>query len=579
MQMLARSLPWILLLALALAGERAMADAIIRSQAMFASTSAEYYVEEGQIRLELEIGVGDLESFRNLLPDEIYQKLGHPPRAFAERLADFYTRDLVIRADDGEPLVGRIIEMEPRVRIKRDEISGEPLPAGEEEPEVAVYASIEYPLEGRPRTVTLQGPAMDPLPSIGFVAYHRSVAVNDFRYLTPVQRLTLDWDDPWYSAFQRRALRRSYFAPMSGFIYVEPYEVRKEIIVRPLDLQRWVDLGLEGRATIPVEIQPELTRRAAAFLRDRQKVVIDGQEIVPDLARINFLERTLRTSRVIEPPRELDLYSAILGVIFVYPTESLPQKVTMDWDLFDERIQLVSAASVDQAGSLPVYLEPDFAVLEWQNFLKNPVLPTLVEIRRPPTAIERLLGLLRWLLLPLGIGLAVWLLIRARRGQRGRFAAAAAATAAVVAGSGAVWWGGAAALSDDRAGEVVEGLLHNIYRAFDYRKEEQIYDTLDRSVTGDLLARVYLETQRGLELANQGGARADVRSIELLETSARAGEDGAFVARATWNVHGSVGHWGHVHQRSNGYQAELEIAPVDGAWKLTGLEILDEQRL
>jgi hypothetical protein len=556
-----------------------MADAIIRTRAMFASTIAEYYVEEGRIRLELEIGAADLQSFRNLLPDEIYQKLGHPPRALTERLAEFYTRDLVIRTDDGKPLIGRIVEMAPRPRIQRDEVTGEPLPAGEEESEIVVYASIEYSFEGRPRAVTLQGPAMDPLPSVGFVAYHRSIAVNDFRYLTPVQTLTLDWKDPWYSAFERRALRRSYFAPMSGFIYVEPYEVRKEIIVRPLDLQRWVDLGLEGRATIAVEIQAELMRRAGEFLRERHPVVIDGRKIVPDLARINFLERTLRTSRVIEPPRELDVYSAILGVIFVYPTEGLPRKVTMDWDLFDERIQLVAAASVDQAGSLPVYLEPDFAVLEWENFLKQPVLPTLVEIRRPPTPLERLLGLLRWLLLPLGIGLALWLLLRARRGDLSRVAAASAATAAVAAGVAAFWVGGAAALSDQRAGEVVEGLLHNVYRAFDYRREEQIYDTLDRSVTGDLLARIYLETRRGLELANQGGARAKVKSIELLETAARAGEGGAFVARSTWNVHGSVGHWGHVHQRSNRYKAELEIAPVGGVWKLTGLEILDEERL
>jgi hypothetical protein len=148
-----------------------------------------------------------------------------------------------------------------------------------------------------------------------------------------------------------------------------------------------------------------------------------------------------------------------------------------------------------------------------------------------------------------------------------------------VVGIFAFWVGGAAALSDQKAGEVVEGLLHNIYRAFDYRQEEQIYDTLDRSVTGDLLARIYLETRRGLELANQGGARAKVKSIELVETSASASEGGAFVARTTWNVHGSVGHWGHVHQRSNGYQADLEIAPVDGVWKLTRLEILDEQRL
>ena len=46
-----------------------------------------------------------------------------------------------------------------------------------------------------------------------------------------------------------------------------------------------------------------------------------------------------------------------------------------------------------------------------------------------------------------------------------------------------------------------------------------------------------------------------------------------------WVVSGSVGHWGHVHQRINGYQAELEISEIDKVWKLTGLEILQEERL
>jgi len=44
-------------------------------------------------------------------------------------------------------------------------------------------------------------------------------------------------------------------------------------------------------------------------------------------------------------------------------------------------------------------------------------------------------------------------------------------------------------------------------------------------------------------------------------------------------VSGSVGHWGHVHQRANSYQAELEISEIDKVWKLTGLEILQEERL
>ena len=37
-----------------------------------------------------------------------------------------------------------------------------------------------------------------------------------------------------------------------------------------------------------------------------------------------------------------------------------------------------------------------------------------------------------------------------------------------------------------RWGELAGGLLHNIYRAFDYRGEEQIYDVLAKSVTGNL---------------------------------------------------------------------------------------------
>jgi hypothetical protein len=82
-----------------------------------------------------------------------------------------------------------------------------------------------------------------------------------------------------------------------------------------------------------------------------------------------------------------------------------------------------------------------------------------------------------------------------------------------------------------------------------------------------------------LELASQGGARAKVNELEILELDAEPASGGAFEAAATWSVGGSVGHWGHLHQRRNRYRARLTVAPVDGAWKLTGLEILEEERL
>jgi hypothetical protein len=70
-----------------------------------------------------------------------------------------------------------------------------------------------------------------------------------------------------------------------------------------------------------------------------------------------------------------------------------------------------------------------------------------------------------------------------------------------------------------------------------------------------------------------------VKSVELVEVSVQPGEGGAFVAEVIWNVRGSVGHWGHIHERGNRYQATLEIAPEHDRWKLVGLEVLDEQRL
>ena len=70
-------------------------------------------------------------------------------------------------------------------------------------------------------------------------------------------------------------------------------------------------------------------------------------------------------------------------------------------------------------------------------------------------------------------------------------------------------------------------------------------------------------------------ARWDPRAAPRL-----AGEsDEGMQVEARWNVMGSVGHWGHVHQRTNVYHANITVADVDGAWKLTGLDILEEERL
>ncbi len=598
-------------------------DALVVTMAMNATTIAEFFVEEEGVTVDLEIGVADLMGFADLLPDEIYEVLmraasgaggdaaptgdagaggdadartgqrgaasGLEP--FEERWPRFFREDLRIIPDDGEPIAGEVLEVEAGRRIPRDQVTGDSLPVGPEyEGDPVITARLFYPFSRRPQSLTFDAPTGENgavNANIGFVVYHRGLHANDFRYLATGMTIDLDWDDPWYSTFRTRNLRRQYFAPVNGFLYMEPFEVRKEIVARPLDLQNWVDLGLEpGQQIITVAEQEEIKRRSAEFLATRAPVTIDGEPAVGELDRVHFIFRNLRTSGVIDPPQDLPMVSATLGVIFVYPTDGLPDEVTMEWDLFSERIQVVPTSATDEAGGLPYNVTPDDPVLTWTNFLTNPTLPGLVTVEAPPPPWTRWMG---WVALLSGIAF-VGIVVRKRQDLLRRDAAVAQKAGvpliaglvalALIAGFGAYQSLYAMRFSQQGVETVLDGLLENVYRAFDYRQEEVIYDSLENTVSGDLLTQIYLETRRSLELENQGGARAKVKDVEILEASYEPLSSGTgFTTEARWNVAGSVGHWGHIHQRINQYRAEVTVESIDNAWRITGLEVLEEERI
>ena len=554
----------------------AFADALMVNRSVEASSLAQYYIDERGVQVELEIGLNSLEGFRNLMPDAIHRELGYGDAPLKKRLATFFAKDMGILVE-GEPLPGYVSDIGPGNRILRDPITGTPLPIQDKAPQV-IRAQLVYPFpEGQlPGEVVFTAPSQV---DIGFVAYHKGVAVNDYRYLATGYDLTLDWTDPWYSSFNTRNLARQYSAPMSAFIYVENFEVRKEVIVRPKDLQRWVDLGLEGRNDIPVEMQPGIKEKVGEFLSRHQPVTIDGKEMEGILESVNFLERTLTSSRVIDPPEPVQLDSAIIGAIFVYPRDALPQQVTMDWNLWDERIQRIPVSAVDQAGPLPSFLEPDWRTLEWSNYLKNPKIPTLADVEPPVQTWRLLLGQLLPLFAVLAVIGIAWFLYNL--GKRKSLALAAATAALFTAASvAAIQLGGDNSPQQKRASAIVSDLLHNVYRSFDYREEADIYDVLAQSVSGELLTDIFLETKRSLVLANQGGAEAKVKDVQVNEVEVLPDEAAdSFSVEVDWTVNGSVGHWGHIHQRSNRYLARLRVA-VDGErWKLQEMSVLQEERL
>ncbi|MGI9429482.1 MAG: hypothetical protein ACR2NM_12545 [Bythopirellula sp.] len=570
---------------------RLCADAIVMTRAMEASTIAEIFVDAEAVRVELEIGSADLLHFSDLLPDAVRARLfADEETSSQQQLENFFRDGLVIRADEGAPIVGQLQRLAVRRRIVRDEITGEPLAEQPPDADRIVFASLRYQLPTpQPKVLTIRPPSQ-PTPSsgsanIGFVTYHHGLPVNDFRYLSLEAKLDLNWDDPWYSRFRHPNLQRQYAAPMAAYLYVEPFEVRKEIIVRPKDLEQWIDLGLDRRDLIPIDRQAELKQRVATFLREKNPVRIDGQAAEGQLDRIHFIRRSLRRTGIIDPPEPLDLTSAVLGVIFVYPTAGLPQEVTMTWEIFGDRVQSLPAAAADEAGPLPATLTPTDPVLRWRNFLRHPTIPTLVSIAPPPS--------------PPGISIPVVTLLcvvallpvsgrvlRSHRLADSVMAKDALLCLAIVA-IGVVAFPHARLavatpfaqprqLTDAEAKELLTGLLHNVYRAFDRRDPSLIYDQLSRSIAGDLLEQVYLDTRKSIEIENQGGLKINVSQVDVFELESIGQDRSGLNLRCRWRVSGSVGHWGHLHERTNAREANLKIAAVDGVWKIVDLDMIND---
>jgi formylmethanofuran dehydrogenase subunit A len=92
-----------------------------------------------------------------------------------------------------------------------------------------------------------------------------------------------------------------------------------------------------------------------------------------------------------------------------------------------------------------------------------------------------------------------------------------------------------------------------------------------------LLEELYLERVGAMKGGGLEEADQTIHEIKLL-TSSVSSADNALVIDASWQVIGTVGHAEHLHVRGNTYSADLTVAPVGDAWKITGFELLDVNR-
>jgi len=560
---------------------------------------AEIYILDDHVKLTLEVYIGDLTTFHHLVPDDWLKDAKVKRPTLAERMRQFSSDMFQFVTDKGEKLQAELKFVEPRMRKDRQSpyagminpITRRRVPGAPADKRV-VYAELIYPFKGKPPRLTIIPPLDEKgraIVTIGFIAYHKAVPIIDFRYLGAPAHLTLRWEDPWYSKFDNPNLKRHHKSALMSYLYVEPYEVRHEILTRVRDMEHWMDLGLRGREYIEVDEWESLKKSIGEFLLTKNKVLIDGRPLRPILGRSDYVKVALTGIQLLLQPERLDLSTAILGVKFVYLTQGLPKEVTVDWELFTDEITRVPATSIDPAGPLLSFVTPDDRIHKWTNFLKNYKIPQVAElvVADSLTKFNVPIGSVFSLSLLLLVGWQAKMQRQRSKSIRPQLVTGTVLLAATLLlspymhisiGKPAIM---APTLGQAEATELMQSLLKNVYRAFDFRREEDVYDKLAVSVSGDLLSDVYLQNRKSFAVQRAGGAQAKVKKVEIIEVAMQPHPDRplALTFKSTWTALGTVGHWGHMHMRKNQYEAILTVEPVDGVWKITGLEMIEEKRI
>jgi hypothetical protein len=338
------------------------------------------------------------------------------------------------------------------------------------------------------------------------------------------------------------------------------------------------ELDLDPDSVIGVEVQPELLDRIATLVLRSTRLTIDGSPIEPRVRRVDFMSVDATGALPRPGPIAEAVGDAVIGVVTAVPTIGMPRTLSFRWIEIPTGIGSIPVTVIDPENVVSGMITVGQPVIDWQYALLEDPIPSVEAVAVEPARFP-----IPWLASPL-LALVVVLAIAAARGRRPLIALAGAriilATAIVVGPvvQTAVALPGSVGRtpSERQARRILAGLLPNVYRALEFRDEATIYDRLAISVTGDALSDVYLEQRRSLEVEERGGAQARVEAVEVLSADRIEPTESGFSVRSEWTVGGMVTHFGHRHFRQNRYNAIIDLEPVDGAWKIAAIEILEQ---
>lgn len=570
---------------------------------------ADIYVNRAQITMRLKCFAEDLELLQGVeaLENGLYDsdELLDATKDHAEYLAERIT----IRDANGnlfQPKITEIIDIEiPEEGIKAGMLMNYPM-----------GFEIEFKYDKPPEFITVQQNMVAEgalLPSELKILLKQAGSDTPYMHMMKPgapETFRFDWDKPilstdasekewevWFEEQREKNLGITSYSSVYSFIYITTHEVRHEVLIPLATLATLMEIERRDESFLDIDEQAAAAKQIEDFFSIGNPVLIDSVEVQPVFDRVDFYGLDLRDFAVQAEKRKISMANGRVGVIMSYSTKGAPTEVEVTWDKFNNAIK-----SVDTV----VFAYDKIEKTQFSMFLENNTFQWVAPERKPLPAIVDVsstvdLESLKPSVIHLPvittafIACALLLLVISFRFKLNTKKASIAVTALVIVGLALFRFLSVELpnplaekpifeISNEDATQVFAQLHKNMFRAFDYHNESDVYDALSKSVDGELLRQLYLDINQSLKVKEQGGAIARVNEVNLLEgQKSRSAinpndELPEFDYACKWNLIGTIEHWGHIHERENKYDANFKIQLKDDAWKITEMQVNNEEQ-
>jgi len=550
---------------------------------------------EDEVLVELRIMLEDLVLFHSLKADPKTIFNAGDLRKAAVKHDEFLLKHFTIRDGDGNLLEGKID------RRDINAIPDDGVAQAEVMKRTVVYLMHFTPVKKKPKFLTFTqmfGGEKSVIPSImDFMVLQSGVWIEKPVQLQPGRPHTVafDWETPpdkapqnWRELRKKRAeefqkrLGITSYTGLYSYVYLNDQEVRHEILVPLLTFEKWLSIERSNPEFLEVAEQEAAREKIDEWFRDRNPLQIDGIPVKPMLQRLQFFGLDIKDFAKGAEPRRVSAYQARLGIILSYSAKAPPNRVRMTWETFHDSAPFLRSIIYDRdLKPTEEFFVKDKPHFEWTREGNPPAAHSfeLKQIITPSSSSISRSSLLLFGAAPL---LALLLYSPTRTSLKGASLACFCACAI----AGVCFWNPPSErppLDEKLITAHASALLQNIYRAYDYQNESDVYDALEHSVMGNLLEDLFLKIQSGLRMREQGGAIARVKRVEVDEivlAGKNENDPDSIDLDTTWRVTGTVEHWGHIHTRENEFDARMKISTTPkGRGRIVGFEVTDEKRV